>query len=193
MKYGVHAIGMYWRRGTFTFVASPPSDSVTSSSPWIGTRGFAGPSPYHTSSSSSAPATTSRTARAWRRDKLSGSFINGGSCPSSTSPRKPYTSPSYGDVCPIPLRKRDNLDTVMTVGVPPSGVVTVRKDSSPSDARTSSANSLSMASTRSWVRRGSTTLAYLAFMAANTARAASRPRLAVFATNHSVRVPGSAA
>jgi hypothetical protein len=40
----------------------------------------------------------------------------------------------YGNVCLIALRNRDNLETVMTVGVPPSGVVTIRKDSNPSDA-----------------------------------------------------------
>jgi hypothetical protein len=40
---------------------------------------------------------------------------------------------------------------------------------------------------RSWVRRGSTTLA---FIAAKTARMASHPRSAVFATNRSLRVPG---
>jgi hypothetical protein len=101
---------------------------------------------------------------------------------------KPYTFPSYRDVCPIPLRNWDNLEMVMTVGVPPSGVITVRKDSNPSATRTSSANSLSIASTRSWAGRGSTRLVYLAFMAANTSRAASCPRFVVFATNHSIRV-----
>jgi hypothetical protein len=97
------------------------------------------------------------------------------------------------DVSPIPLWNRDNLDTVMTVGVPPFGVVTVGKDSNPSNARTSSANSLSSASICSKVRRGLTTLVCLAFMAAKTARTTSHQRFAVFATDRSIRVPGSAA
>jgi hypothetical protein len=53
-----------------------------------------------------------------------------------------------------------NLETVMTVVVPPFGIVTVRKDSNPLNARIF-ANSLCNALIHLWVRSGSTTFAYL--------------------------------